>query len=141
MSVGTRIEKAAAILGVGPGASAELLADLAWLAGILSEDLISLEQEKIETKQGEQRGAGQKAAEVLDSDSGGSSKKKTSSRQKRRSKGKDSVEVFPKAAPPSSDFVPATLVSIPATDPLPARLAIERALKPFLKKVSVAHPT
>jgi hypothetical protein len=131
MSVDTRIEKAAAILGIEPGTSAESLADLAWLAGILSEDPepTSAELPKPKSK--------------LDD----TNKPKSKPPVPRPSNSPISVappgvppehdgrvEIFSGTQTDSADFVPAALVSIPAADALSARLAIERALKPFLKR-------
>src|SRR3984885_8405407 len=129
MSVTTRIEKAAAILGIEAGASAEPLADLAWLAGILSEEpeLIAPELPKPEP-----------APKPIDPDKplAPDPPDPPIPVPVHRDLLVNDVpfEVFSDAQTSGAEFVPATLVSIPAADALSARLAIERALKPFLKR-------
>ena len=131
MSVATRIEKAASILGIEPGASAETLADLAWLAGILSDDPESIQQE---TANAEPKPSDLGKSETTLSGAGSSDTEETGVSDLTTSEDDDRVDVFSRTPTTKADFVPATLVSIPAADALPTRLAIERALKPFLKR-------
>lgn len=131
MSVATRIEKAASILGIEPGASAETLADLAWLAGILSDDAELIQQE---TPEAEAKTSEPGPSKTTPSEVGSFDTPPTDGSGPTPREDDDRVAVFSRTQTTQADFVPATLVSIPAADALPTRLAIERALKPFLKR-------
>jgi hypothetical protein len=134
MSVTSRIEKAATILGIEPGGSAESMADLAWLASILSEDL---ELTQVEPAKPTPVDVGKRETELPVPHP--SEQLTLDPPLDAPPKNDDPIDVFSRAPSHTADFVPATLVSIPAADALPARLAIERALKPFLKRF--ASPT
>jgi tetratricopeptide (TPR) repeat protein len=121
-----RIDRALSILRVGADATAASLADVLWLANLLP-------QTKLEDDNGK----------ILDNTSG------TKNRSETIGPGEESAVEIPPAAQAIDShariyanqrgggdgaFIPATFITVPAADPLPNRLAIERALKPFLKR-------
>jgi WD40 repeat protein len=126
--VNSRIDRSLRLLQVDADAPATSLAEALWLANILPPT----EAERIEEperKPPEPRDPGGGTKPV---DPGGESKDySTTSYPNPEAK---SRIYAPQREKTDGAFIPATFITVPAADALPNRLAIERALKPFLKR-------
>jgi hypothetical protein len=128
MATGSRIDRALAILRLDAEATAQALAEVLWLANVLPAD--------------------EQAERVPETDPSGAAKAKPAADPSEKSSqpapdltaaasssASSMVGIYPRQpVNPEDAFIPATFITVPAADALPNRLAIERGLRPFLKK-------
>jgi hypothetical protein len=128
MATGSRIDKALRILRLDAEATAETMAEALWLANVLPVE------EQAEATPNADAGGAAKATPAADPPESGPGPvvRPTAPAS---SSASSTVGLYPRlAVNPDDAFIPATFITVPAADALPNRLAIERALKPFLKR-------
>ena len=124
----SRLDRALRLLRVDRDAPAATLAEALLLASYLPvEAIVPPDPDPTNKKQK------QPEADRSGKRPGGATASVTST--ERKDKDAEATVYSGTKAGPDEAFIPATFISVPAADPLPARLAIERALKPFLKRV------
>ncbi len=129
---GSRLDRALAILRLGPDAAATSLAEALWLASKLPA-APELPAEEPAAKPAERPARTQKEAPKAEAGER-KSPARTDSKPKLRDNPDPRRLYAPETGKPEAASIPATWITVPTADALPSRLAIERALKPFLKR-------